>query len=324
MPSQPGLRLYRTVPDGILQHREVLFVDGRRRPRRSRRRPGRTGRWIRDRRRWRSGRPSGRAPGPGSSRRSRRTRPCPLGAASLDDRRALPVAQLPHVEVAVLAVDAAWPAACRGRCRRWPASGAARRPPARPWCAYSLAPAYSSSTDGLRLLGLQEQRVAVVAADHQQDPGPGADAAHADDLAGHVHEPVLTEQVPAIGWQRPAVAPRPAPASRCEEPVRRGVRASDPRPAPRAAAVAMMRRSPSTTAESLSSACMLSRVRAFATAASVRLTCVAAARLAALEQVVDVQLGVPDLEVGLRRRSRAWPCGRRRPRRSPPGGAACR
>ena len=36
----------------------------------------------------------------------------------------------------------------------------------------------------LCFLYLQEQRVVVVAADQQRDPGPGPDAADADDLAG--------------------------------------------------------------------------------------------------------------------------------------------
>ena len=48
---------------------------------------------------------------------------------------------------------------------------------------------------GLRLLGLQEQRVVVVAAEHQDDPRPGADAADADDLAGDVGDAEVLEQV---------------------------------------------------------------------------------------------------------------------------------
>jgi hypothetical protein len=37
----------------------------------------------------------------------------------------------------------------------------------------------------LGLLGLQEQRIEAVVGFYQQDPGFGADAAYADDLAGH-------------------------------------------------------------------------------------------------------------------------------------------
>ena len=41
----------------------------------------------------------------------------------------------------------------------------------------------------LGLLELEEQRVVVVAAEHEQHPVPGADAADADDLAGEVDDP---------------------------------------------------------------------------------------------------------------------------------------
>ena len=64
---------------------------------------------------------------------------------------------------------------------------------------------------GLGLLGLQEQRIGVVAAEHQHDPRPGADAADADDLAGHVGQAEVLEQVAAVARQRPAVAADHAP-----------------------------------------------------------------------------------------------------------------
>ena len=57
-----------------------------------------------------------------------------------------------------------------------------------------------------RLLGLQEQRVAVVATGHQEDPGTGADAAHPDHLVGHVAESVLGEKTAAVALQRLRVA----------------------------------------------------------------------------------------------------------------------
>ena len=57
----------------------------------------------------------------------------------------------------------------------------------------------------LGLLGLQEQRVAVVVAEHQHDPGAGADAAHADHLAGGVHVAEALQQVPVVACQRAAV-----------------------------------------------------------------------------------------------------------------------
>ena len=75
----------------------------------------------------------------------------------------------------------------------------------------------------LGLLGLQEQRIDAVVGFHQQDPGFGADAADADDLAGHAGQGESLHQ-PAL----------------------------------------MMRRRPSSMAVSFASACVLSRVRAFA------------------------------------------------------------
>ena len=57
----------------------------------------------------------------------------------------------------------------------------------------------------LRLLDLQEQRVSVVDAEEERDPGAGADAADPDDLAGEVDEAELLEQVAAVGLERPPV-----------------------------------------------------------------------------------------------------------------------
>ena len=53
----------------------------------------------------------------------------------------------------------------------------------------------------LRLLELQEQRVAVVASKQKEDPGAGADASDTDDLPGRVNVPVALEKLPPIGWQ---------------------------------------------------------------------------------------------------------------------------
>ena len=63
----------------------------------------------------------------------------------------------------------------------------------------------------LRLLELEEQRVVVVAADQEQDPGAGADAADADDLPGGVHVPVALEQVAPVARQRAPVGADHAP-----------------------------------------------------------------------------------------------------------------
>ena len=63
------------------------------------------------------------------------------------------------------------------------------------------APAVVRQDRGLGLLGLQEQRFGPVAGVHQQDPGAGADAADPDDLAGHLDQRELLEQVPPVGLQ---------------------------------------------------------------------------------------------------------------------------
>jgi hypothetical protein len=52
------------------------------------------------------------------------------------------------------------------------------------------------------LLELQEQRMRVVTAKHQDDPAAGSDAA---DLATHGDELELLEQEPAVGFQRASV-----------------------------------------------------------------------------------------------------------------------
>src|SRR5262249_38550824 len=58
---------------------------------------------------------------------------------------------------------------------------------------------------GLGLLGLQEQRIAVISAEEEHDPGPGTDASHLYDLASGVDDLELLEKVPAIVLQRLAV-----------------------------------------------------------------------------------------------------------------------
>ena len=50
----------------------------------------------------------------------------------------------------------------------------------------------------VRLLELEEQRVVVVATDQEHDPGAGAYAAHPDDLASHVNEPVAVDELPPV------------------------------------------------------------------------------------------------------------------------------
>ena len=58
----------------------------------------------------------------------------------------------------------------------------------------------------LSLLGLQEERIGPVTAEHQQDPRSRADTAHPDDLAGRVDHPEVLEEVAAIGLERAPVS----------------------------------------------------------------------------------------------------------------------
>ncbi len=57
----------------------------------------------------------------------------------------------------------------------------------------------------LGLLELEEQRVLVVAAEHEADPGPRADAADPDDLAGRVDVPEALEQLAPVTRERAPV-----------------------------------------------------------------------------------------------------------------------
>ena len=67
------------------------------------------------------------------------------------------------------------------------------------------APAELREDGWLGLFGLQEQRLGPVAGVHQQDPGAGADAADPDDLAGHLDQRELLQQVPPVGLQGASV-----------------------------------------------------------------------------------------------------------------------
>ena len=60
---------------------------------------------------------------------------------------------------------------------------------------------------GLRLLRLEEERIATVAPHQQDDPRPGAHAAHPDHLAREVDDLIAGEQAADVRAQRGAVAP---------------------------------------------------------------------------------------------------------------------
>ena len=123
-----------------------------------------------------------------------------------DVERPLAVPELAHVEVVGLAVEPghAVPAEQDVADRLHQPLALDHAPPG---VAEPAAPDEALQHGGLRLLGLQEQRVALVAAEEQQDPGAGADAADADDLARHVAVAVEVVRGPPVFRQRlPVVA----------------------------------------------------------------------------------------------------------------------
>ena len=77
-------------------------------------------------------------------------------------------------------------AACMSR---WPATTRS------PWCGVVALADEAFEHGGLCLLDLQEQRVVVVAAQHQHDVAAGPDATHADHLVGRVDVAVLLQRV---------------------------------------------------------------------------------------------------------------------------------
>ena len=114
----------------------------------------------------------------------------------------------------------------------------------------------------LGLLGLQEQRVTVVATRQEHHPGTSADTADADHLQCHVHVLELGQQMAAVRLQRAAVAPQNRThlvlddVGRYAPLLGKVVERNDQRGA------LMMRRRPSTSSVNFSMACMESRVRA--------------------------------------------------------------
>ncbi len=128
----------------------------------------------------------------------------------LDHRGALPVAELTDVEVAIDSVDAVHPIPAQEdvAARLHQVLSVHHSFPGRPPVA---VPDELLQHGRLGLFGLEEERIGPVATEHQDDPGPGADAADTDDLARHVDQTELLEQVSAVALQRPAVAANHAP-----------------------------------------------------------------------------------------------------------------
>ena len=152
----------------------------------------------------------------------------------------------------------------------------------------------------LRLLELEEQRIALVAAEHEHDPGARADAAHADDLARRVDVAVALEQPPAVGGQGAPVGADALPGRTPRAPPRSAPDATSSIGTMSGGSLTILR-SPSTTSVSFANAFRLSFDCAFATLRSNRLTLLAGRLLGGQRgDVVDVDAGVPQVEVGHR------------------------
>ena len=159
----------------------------------------------------------------------------------------------------------------------------------------------------LRFLQLEEERIAVVVADHQRDPRPRPHAADTDDLAGSVDVAEALEQVAPVAGQRAPVRAEDGPDGLAEVSARSAGRRSSI--GTMSGGSAMIRGSPSTKWVSLSNARMLSLARALAT---VRSNCFSSPRWR--------RRPTPTAwcsRRGGRTRCRACPSGRTAP--SPPG-----
>ena len=116
----------------------------------------------------------------------------------LDQSRALAVPELAHVEVAAHAVIGRDPDPAEHDVAGGLRQSLALDDPLAVLGERALAQERLEHRC-LRLLELQEQRVVLVAAEHQHDPGARADAADADDLARRVDVAKALEQLPAVG-----------------------------------------------------------------------------------------------------------------------------
>ncbi len=128
------------------------------------------------------------------------------GTMALDDGGAFPVSELAHVEVARRPVetfddgDPAQEDVARSRHDVLAVNDA---------LAVGDVSAGSDKVlehGRLGLFGLKEQRIGVVAAQHQQDPRSGADAADPDHLAAGVDHAELLQQVATVRLEGAAVA----------------------------------------------------------------------------------------------------------------------
>ena len=142
-----------------------------------------------------------------------------------------------------------------------------------------------------------------IAADQEQDPGAGADAADADDLPRGVHVPVALEQVAAVARQRAPVRADHAPHDVLE--VVCSAPGSTSSIGVTSGGLPTIRSSPSTVRQSLESArrlsfvCTLDHVRLEALHLLPGRRCPEA-----FQDACDVEARVPDVDVAHRREAR--------------------
>ena len=185
--------------------RDSRARSGRRRPPRTKPARDRSSRPRRDSSRSRSRHRSARAPPRARCRRARVHRHRPR-VHRLDQRRALAVPELAHVEVAAPAVQAVDPDPAEHDVAGGLRQSLALDDPLAVVVEGALAEERLEHRC-LRLLELQEQRIALVTAEHQHDPGARPDAADADDLPRRVDVAEALEQLPAVGRQGAPVGP---------------------------------------------------------------------------------------------------------------------
>lgn len=110
---------------------------------------------------------------------------------------ALPIAQLAYVEVPALPVEPLDPLPAQEDVSRGLHQALARHHPLA-LVPVRTRPRVRGEYRGVRLLGLEEERIPAVPAQQEEDPAAGPDAAHTDDLAGHVHGLEVGEQGPPV------------------------------------------------------------------------------------------------------------------------------
>ena len=191
-------------------------------------------------------------------------------------------------------------AASRGRCRWRPASAAGPRPPAGPGWRTRWRPTNRLSTDGSRLLDLEEQRVG---GRHGRATGRSSTACRRcrrrRPCGPCRTNSILLQQVPAVGFQRAPVLRRCRLVSCASKAVRSALVGQQLGDRDEQRRVGDDPRLAVDDAGQLGHACMLSLVRALAMPSSSLLRWRAVSWESSVgPQLVHVGAGVPDVQVG--------------------------